>query len=184
MRTAPRGVGPGWALGLALWAVAGATHPLVRAAEAPVPAGGAEPAATVLFAERTTRLASVRVEGDDLAIPLADFAAVTGLDLKPQGICQGEFCLPLGPETKRELFSTHDGAEWISLTALARRLDQPLEAVREERVWSFGEVPAVVAGGLGAGLAPEFVLPDRQGRPVRLADFRGKKVLVLTWASW
>jgi peroxiredoxin Q/BCP len=39
-------------------------------------------------------------------------------------------------------------------------------------------------GGAAAGLnvgekAPDFELPDRNGNPVRLADFRGKKAVVL-----
>ena len=32
--------------------------------------------------------------------------------------------------------------------------------------------------------APDFTLPDRNGKPVKLSQFRGKKVLLLTWASW
>jgi len=32
--------------------------------------------------------------------------------------------------------------------------------------------------------APDFALPDRDGKMVRLSDFRGKKVLIVTWASW
>ena len=32
--------------------------------------------------------------------------------------------------------------------------------------------------------APDFALPDRQGNIVHLSDFRGKKVLLLAWASW
>jgi AhpC/TSA family len=32
---------------------------------------------------------------------------------------------------------------------------------------------------------PEFTLPDMQtGKPVSLADFRGKKVLLIHFASW
>lgn len=32
---------------------------------------------------------------------------------------------------------------------------------------------------------PEFTLPDIQtGKPVSLADFRGKKVLLIQFASW
>lgn len=34
-------------------------------------------------------------------------------------------------------------------------------------------------------VAPDFVLPDLNGMPVRLADYRGKKVVFLNfWAPW
>jgi len=32
--------------------------------------------------------------------------------------------------------------------------------------------------------APDFTLPDMNGKARSLSDFRGKKVLLLTWASW
>jgi cytochrome oxidase Cu insertion factor (SCO1/SenC/PrrC family) len=32
--------------------------------------------------------------------------------------------------------------------------------------------------------APEFSLPDLDGRPVKLSDFRGKVVLLFYWATW
>ena len=32
--------------------------------------------------------------------------------------------------------------------------------------------------------APDFTLPDSTGRMHRLSDHRGKKVLLVTWASW
>ena len=32
--------------------------------------------------------------------------------------------------------------------------------------------------------APDFRLPDMNGKLHALSDFRGKKVLLLTWASW
>lgn len=42
-----------------------------------------------------------------------------------------------------------------------------------------------VAGGNWVGKpAPEFVLPDVNGKPVALSSFKGKYVLVDFWASW
>ena len=32
--------------------------------------------------------------------------------------------------------------------------------------------------------APAFTLPDLDGRPVQLADLRGKVVLLFYWATW
>ena len=37
---------------------------------------------------------------------------------------------------------------------------------------------------LRSAMAPDFELPNREGELVRLSDFRGKKVLIVTWASW
>ncbi len=38
--------------------------------------------------------------------------------------------------------------------------------------------------GLASLRAPNFTLPDMDGKVHSLADFRGKKVLLVTWASW
>ena len=39
--------------------------------------------------------------------------------------------------------------------------------------------------GIEAGQpAPDFALPDPSGRIHRLSDYRGKKVFLVTWASW
>ena len=54
----------------------------------------------------------------------------------------------------------------------------------ERRVWSFAEAPAKRSGLLTGAEAPDLELTDRQGKIVRLADFRGKKTLVVTWSSW
>ena len=47
-----------------------------------------------------------------------------------------------------------------------------------------GHMPSQTFRSRPGGLAPEFALPDADGRPVRLSDFRGKVVLLNFWATW
>jgi cytochrome c-type biogenesis protein len=37
---------------------------------------------------------------------------------------------------------------------------------------------------VGFGLAPDFELTDIYGETHHLSDFKGKKVMLLSWASW
>ena len=32
--------------------------------------------------------------------------------------------------------------------------------------------------------APDFTLPSLDGSPIRLSDYRGKKLVLFMWASW
>lgn len=43
--------------------------------------------------------------------------------------------------------------------------------------------PAAITRFKGAAV-PSFVVSDRAGKPVRLADFRGRVVIVNMWATW
>jgi len=57
------------------------------------------------------------------------------------------------------------------LLALLFALSAPLAAAQELRSWS-------------GGATPPLALQDLEGRPHRLADYRGKVVLVNFWATW
>ena len=50
---------------------------------------------------------------------------------------------------------------------------------------ALGLLLAGIARALGPGdVAPDFALTDFNGKPMRLADYRGKLVLLNFWASW
>jgi hypothetical protein len=99
--------------------------------------------------------------------------------LKKEGLCAGEICIPVAEEWRRE----KDGRTLVDVTAVAAKLDQAFATTEAKDVWSFASVPMLRRSFL-AGEAPDFTLPDREGVEVRLSDFRGVKVLLLTWASW
>jgi hypothetical protein len=82
------------------------------------------------------------------------------------------------------MFITRAGQGWFNVSELARKLQQAVVVDREHAVWSFGNIPVTRNAYLQSAMAPFFALPNREGKLVRLSDFRGKKVLLITWASW
>ena len=48
-------------------------------------------------------------------------------------------------------------------------------------LYTGSSTPVLVGRGIPA---PDFSLPDQSGEMVALGDFRGVKVLLITWASW
>jgi hypothetical protein len=139
----------------------------------------ATPSATVLFDDRATPLTTIRRDPHDasaLWIRTRDLPRVNGFEVKPQGACRADVCVPI-PKTMRH-------GDWFDLTAFAKKAGQAVVADTEARVWSFGEIQALHGSFLNSRVAPEVTIPDRRGHPVKLSDFRGKKVLLVTWASW
>jgi hypothetical protein len=131
---------------------------------------------TVLYGDRAVTLDKIRpnAPGSDLWVRAADLPRINDFTLKPQGACRQDVCIPVPKELKN--------GEWFNLTGFARRTGEAV--VSDTNVWSFGEIPVMGGRYLSSRMAPDFAVPDRQGKIVRLSDFRGKKALVITWASW
>lgn len=108
-----------------------------------------------------------RVDGPTLA-------AVTGWELKPEGLCRGDVCL-LVPD---ELRSRGD----VDAVTLWERLGWPV--VRSGDDLYLGEGAEVRAQALTGGVAPDFTLRDLHGASHSLSDHRGEKVLLVSWAPW
>jgi len=130
--------------------------------------------ATVLYSDRAVPLDRVRTEGSELWVRAADLPKINEFELKPEGACRADVCIPVDKKWR-------DG-EFFQLTAFAKKVGESV--VADSGVWSFGEIPALRGGFVNSRVAPDFAAPDRKGKMVHLSDFRGKKVLVVTWASW
>lgn len=136
----------------------------------------AAPASTakVLYEEHETALTTSRIEKGDLWIEAKDLPKINQFEVKPQGACREDICIPLSKDLKRK--------GWFNLSGFARKIKQSV--VNEGELWSFGEMPVLRTGFLESRVAPDFAVQDRKGSIVQLKDFRGRKVLLLTWASW
>lgn len=128
---------------------------------------------TILYHDRATPAQS-RTVANDLWVRAADLPRINDFELKPQGACRADLCIPVSKQLR--------SGQWFNLTAFARQVHQSY--VGETGAWSFGEIPLVRGDFYRTRMAPDFGVPDRSGRIVHLSDFRGKKALVVTWASW
>jgi len=138
-----------------------------------------EGSTTVLYQGNTITLSETG-KGSGLLVSAEDLSRVNGFELKPEGACYEDLCIPVNAD----LVIEQNGRTWFDLAAFADLLGQPYVADREADVWSFAEIPAKRESMMVDGLAPNFEINDRQGNVVRMADFKGKKALIVTWSSW
>ena len=101
-----------------------------------------------------------------------------GLLLEAAGLCRGDTCLPVRPEHG---LLRDDG---VDLRTLASLLERPLAFDADERIACVGASATERGHRLRSLDAPAFTLPDLDGHPHSLTDHRGRKVLLLAWASW
>jgi len=141
--------------------------------------GQAPEGAMALYDGRAIALDRITIDPkapEALWIQKADLPRINGFELKPQGACRADVCIPV-PRTMSR-------GNTFNLTAFSQRVGQRVVADSPSRVWSFAEIPVVRGAYLESRMAPDVSIPDRKGKAVRLSQFRGKKVLLVTWASW
>ena len=107
---------------------------------------------------------------EDRAADPAPVMGRAGWELKPEGACRGEVCVPLG------------GA--VTLDEIAERLGMAM--VTDDASGRTALGPASVGGrALATVEAPDLELPLVLGDGVwRLADQRGRRTVIVAWAPW
>jgi thiol-disulfide isomerase/thioredoxin len=123
----------------------------------------------VVVDEGETTITAQR-DGDRLLAPLAVVAAATGWALKPEGLCQGDVCIPA-----RGL------ADPVDVRDFAAAVHRAVAVDAAEAMVALGGAPAPQA----SGDAPDATVFDLEGNAVQLKDVApgGKRVLV-AWSSW
>ena len=138
--------------------------------------------ATIVYGGIATETPRAQAEGDALWLGPQDLARASGWELKPEGLCRDEVCIPVPAAQSSALLRQQGGETWVNLTAFARHLGQP--QANGEGAWYFGETPEAYHTRLLALEAPDFTLPAYDGKTYSLSGVRDKKVLLLLWASW
>jgi hypothetical protein len=113
---------------------------------------------------------------DRLDLTPGEFERISGWEVKPEGACQDEVCVPLPP-----LASDAEGR--IDVTVVAERLGMPLAHDEAHGLWALGPRSGE-RRVLDSTQMPELVLPDFDGGAFDLASVRGRKVVLMAWASW
>jgi len=150
---------------------------------ATVPAAAKELRTTIVYDDTATDLAAAREDAGQLWITTADLKRATRFEVKPQGVCRDELCFPLPKARQQEFVHKTPSVTWFNMTAFAGLVHQPVAHDAALATWYFG-LRSDQRQQLSSLQAPDFTLPDLQGKPHRLSDFRGKKILLVTWASW
>jgi hypothetical protein len=106
-----------------------------------------------------------------LDVTASQFEAGTGWEIKPEGACKSEICVPLG------------GAAGFDVQSTAARLRMAVVHDQEAGLWAIGP-ESLGDRALVTAEAPELILDDLEGREFRLSSLRGQKVLLVAWAPY
>jgi hypothetical protein len=108
---------------------------------------------------------------DHANIAAEEFAAATDWEIKPEGACKGDICVPLG------------NGDTFDVRIAAERLGMAIVHAEGSGLWALG--PESLGGrALVTALSPELRLPDLEGNEFRLSSLRGQKVLLVAWAPY
>jgi len=132
---------------------------------------------TLIDETRETRVEAEAAGGTPLLSPAA-LRTAFGFELKPEGLCKGDVCFPV---RDRSALVRPGGTD---LGTFADLLGRPLALDADERFAVLGASPMERAERLASLEAPDFTLPDLAGKLHSLSEQRGKKVLLIAYASW
>ncbi len=134
---------------------------------------------TTILTETTETEVDANID-EGLWLSEEDTAKATGWTLKPEGFCKGDVCVPI-PAGKEAGFAKEGEA---NIAAFWELMGKPAVKSSAGDVWVLGEGAEDRNASLQSLEAPDFTLPDFEGNLHSLSDFRRKRVLLITWASW
>jgi hypothetical protein len=130
----------------------------------------------VTVIDQSARTIPGEVAGGRVLVDAAGISDALGWELKPEGLCQATVCVPLPAGSVR------DGR--VDLVGAAGALGRPtvvdaslgalaIALPSEERKRALDDLDA-----------PAFTLPDLDGTPHALAEWAGRKRLLVAFSTW
>lgn len=105
-------------------------------------------------------------------------ATALGWDLKPEGLCRGDVCVPVRADAGVTVVDQVDLGAVASVLGMSTLVD-------EERALIAVSAPAGDRrAALKGRIAPDFALPDLDGNLRTLEEFKDRKRLLIAFASW
>ncbi len=124
------------------------------------------------------RTVEAEVDGEQILLDPADFAIAAGWEVRPEGFCQGDVCIPYSATQAARV------GDKIDLVATMTAFGRPVLFAIDNQVVALGQRSAARYDAVVGGKAAPFSLRDLDGKIHHLADHAGKKKLLIAFASW
>jgi hypothetical protein len=134
--------------------------------------------ATVTIISDEVRTVDALETDGRLLIEPARLPDALGWELKPEGLCRGGVCVPVADVAAL----TVDGR--LDLAAVAAALGCPSVVDSRAGVAAVALPAEQRRQALDGLTAPEFTLSDLDGEAHSLSEWRGRKKLLVAFASW
>jgi hypothetical protein len=131
---------------------------------------------TVTVIDEEARVVQGEVMDGRVLVDADSVGVALGWELKPEGLCRDDVCVPLPP-------STVDGGR-ADLVAAARAIGRPSVVDPGLGVVAIALPSEERKRALDDLLAPPFTLPDLDGTPHPLGEWDGRKRLLIAFSSW
>ncbi|MBC8363422.1 MAG: hypothetical protein H8E59_00290 [Actinobacteria bacterium] len=132
---------------------------------------------TTVIAEDATSV-DVAWDGERPIVDPAALTAIVGWELKPEGLCRDDVCVPLADR------SAVEHADGIDLGAVAHALGRPVLVDADARMVAVGAPAADRQQALVGRQAPDATLLDLEGTQRRLSEWSGTRRLLVAFSSW
>jgi len=118
------------------------------------------------------------VDGGHVLVAPAALPAAIGWELKPEGLCRDDVCVPV--RGRQALFA----GDALDLSAVADALGRPFVVDADARVAAMALPSEERRRALQDHVAPPFTLPDLDGKLHSLEEWRDRKKLLFAFSTW